>query len=291
MTEDERRKKKVKNQEIVGDKHFVQTKRRERKVRKGRMRRERLRIFLRFLFILAAAYCMYFISKLPQMYLPKNAFTIVNSEAVQIINNNIVPTHKILTVLSSIPVPNKPVYMAKTSEIEKAIKQLAPVEDVYVRRYAFPARIQIIIKERIPVLLIAPDVKAEPVAYFTQDGKLIGREYLPLNSNIHPLLVLSYGNKGDDYKNWNLERVNEIQKIARYVETYSHEKVEYIDCRDPNDIFVKIPTINIRVGKPDGLIFERIARLPSILPQVKMVESKVKYLDLSWEKVNYLKLE
>lgn len=283
--------KNPKNSEIVGDRHFVHTKQRERRVRKGRMRRERLRIFLRFLFILAAAYVMWFVSTLPMMYLPKNVFTIVNSDAVQIVNNNIVSTHKILTTLSHIKVPNSPIYMAKTNEIEKALKQLPPVEDVYVRRYAFPARIQIIIKERIPVMLIAPDVKAPPVAYFSQDGKIVGREYLPLKTKANPLLVLSYGNKGDDYKNWDLAKINELQKIAKYIETYSKEKVEYIDCRNPEDIYVKIPTINIRLGKTDGQIFNRIARLPSILPQVKMVDSKIKYLDLSWEKVNYLKLE
>lgn len=284
-------KKNPQNPEIVGDKHFVQTKRRERKVRKGRMRRERLRVFLRFVFVLAALYIMYFVYKMPVMYLPKNAFSIVNSEAIQIINNNIVPTHKILTVLNSVKVPDRPVFLAKTGEMEKAIKQLTPVEDVYVRRYILPARMQIIIKERIPVILIAPDVNAQPVAYFTQDGKIVGREYLPLKINIKPLLVLSYGNKGDDYKNWNLDKINELLKIANYIETYSREKVEYIDCRNPNDIYVKIPTVNIRVGKPDGQIFTRIARLPSILPQVKLLDSKIKYLDISWEKVNYLKLE
>ena len=284
-------KKNPQNPEILGDKHFVQTKRRERKVRKGRMRRERLRVFLRFVFVLASLYVMYFVYKMPCMRLPHNAFSIVNSDAVQILNNNIVPTLKILTVLNSVNVPDKPIFLAKTNDMEKAIKQLTPIEDVYVRRYIFPARMQIIIKERIPVIIIAPDVKSQPVAYFTQDGKLVGREYLPLKVNIKPLLVLSYGNKGDDYQKWDLTRVNELLKIANYIETYSHEKVEYIDCRDPNDIFVKIQTVNIRVGKPDGQIFTRIARLPSILPQVKLLDSKIKYLDLSWEKVNYLKLE
>ena len=49
---EKKEKKKNNNLEIVGDRRFVQTKRRERKVRKGRMRRERLRVFLRFLFII-----------------------------------------------------------------------------------------------------------------------------------------------------------------------------------------------------------------------------------------------
>ena len=279
------------NVDIKGDKHFVQTKRRERKVRKGRMLRERLRVFLRFLFVIIAAYIMWFISALPQMYLPENAFRVENKYAVQIINNNIVPTHRILSVLQNIKVPDKPIYMARTDEIENAIKKLAPVQDVYVRRYAFPARIQIIVKERIPVIIIAPDVNAPAVAYFTQDGKIIGREYMPLKTNTKPLLVLSYGNKGDDYHKWDNNRLSEIQKIIKYIETYSKEKVEYIDYRNPNDIYVKISTVNIRVGKPDGKIYERIARLPSILPQVKLLDSKIKYLDLSWEKVNYLKME
>lgn len=283
--------KKNENVDIKGDKHFVQTKRRERKVRKGRMLRERLRVFLRFLFIIIAAYLIWFISTLPQMYLPENAFSSGNKDAVQILNNNIVPTHRILSVLQSVKVPDKPIYMAKTDEIEDAVKKLAPVQDVYVRRYAFPARIQIIVKERIPVIIIAPDVKAPAVAYFTQDGKIIGREYMPLKTDTKPLLVLSYGNKGDDYHKWDKDRLNEIQKITRYIETYSKEKAEYIDYRNPDDIYVKIPTVNIRVGKPDGKIYERIARLPSILPQVKLLDSKIKYLDLSWEKVNYLKLE
>ena len=46
-----------------------------------------------------------------------------------------------------------------------------------------------------------------------------------------------------------------------------------------------------KVLKLDESVFKRIERIPSILPQVKQVKTKVKYLDLSWEKVNYLKLE
>ena len=53
----------------------------------------------------------------------------------------------------------------------------------------------------------------------------------------------------------------------------------------------KINTVNIRLGKLDANVYKRLERLPSILPQVKLVDSKVKYLDLGWDKVNYLKLQ
>ena len=88
-----------------------------------------------------------------------------------------------------------------------------------------------------------------------------------------------------------MNKIHEIERIKNYVETYSKEKVEYIDLRNPNDVYVKIKTVNIRLGRLDDGVYKRIERIPSILPQVKMVDSKVKYLDLSWEKVNYLKLK
>ena len=126
---------------------------------------------------------------------------------------------------------------------------------------------------------------------FAKDGTLIGHEFMPLDPSIKTIKVLSYGNKGDDYKKWDINKINEIEQIAKYVSVYSKEPVEYIDMRNPYDVYVKIKTVNIRLGKLDAGVYERIKRIPSILPQVKLVDAKVKYLDLSWEKVNYLKLE
>ena len=103
---------------------------------------------------------------------------------------------------------------------------------------------------------------------------------MPLSKDYKTILVLSYGNKGDDYHKWDLPKIQQIQKI-----------VKYVDFRNPNDVFVKVKTVNIRLGKLDDTVYKRIERIPSILPQVKLVDSKVKYLDLSWEKVNYLKLQ
>ena len=277
---------------VISDgKHLVKKKRRERLIRKGRMKQERFRAFMRFFLSLFFIFSLWYVLRCPGWFMDKNAFNYVGGNSVEIINNDIVTSSKILAVLKNSNVPNVPVYMAKTDEIKKALLKLSPIENVYIRRYAFPARIQIIVRERIPVLTVAPDEKSQPVALFTFDGKLIGREYLPLNEKFKTVLVLSYGNKGDDYHKWDLNKIRRILKIKKYVEAYSKEPVEYIDLRNPNDVYVKIDTVNIRLGKPDENIFKRIERIPSILPQVKLVDAKVKYLDLSWEKVNYLKLQ
>lgn len=294
MTEKNEPKKYIspeKQKALKESKRVLKYKQRERQVRKGRLWQERLRMFLRLIFVIALMAAMYYLVKLPQWYLPKTAFTSVGSGSVEILNNNIVPSYRIMAALRSSEVPNKPIYMAKTRHIRDILRKLTPVEDVYIRRYAFPARLQIIIRERVPAIMISPDVKVTPVAFFTTDGKLIGKEYLPLKKKYNTLLILSYGNKGDDYRKWDIDKVKEIQKIAKYIETYSGEKVEYIDFRNPDDVYVKIKTVPIRLGRIDETVFDRIERIPAILPQVKIVDAKVKYLDLSWEKVNYLKLK
>lgn len=284
-------KEDIEEDSVSDAKHFVKKKRRERLVRKGRIKQERFRSFVRFFLSLFFIFALWYLLRCPGWYMDKNAFNYVGGNSVEIINNNIVPSSRILALLKNSNVPNLPLYMARTDSIKKSVMKLSPVENVYIRRYAFPARIQIILRERTPVLAIAPDEKSEPVAVYTSDAKLIGREYLPLNSNFKTTLVLSYGNKGDDYRKWDLQKIRKIAKIRKYIETYSQEPVEYIDLRNPNDIYVKIHTVNIRLGKPDENIFKRIERIPSILPQVKLVEAKVKYLDLSWEKVSYIKLQ
>ena len=66
--------------------------------------------------------------------------------------------------------------------------------------------------------------------------------------------------------------------------------MEYIDYRNPKDIYIKIPTTSIRLGSLNPSVYDKIGRLPSLLPQVKMINKKVKYIDLRWDS-NYIKLD
>lgn len=277
--------------EFIDPKRLVNTVRKKRKLRKGRKRQSIFRKFFRFIMTIVLLCGFVYISKMPQWYLPKDSFKKVAGTSVEIINNSIVKPQMIFALLKNTEVPNVPIYMAKTEHIRKEIKKLPPVKEVYIRRYAFPARLQIILKERVPVITISPDLKVQPVAAFSEDGVIMKKEFLPLDKNIKTILVLSYGNKGDDYTKWNSAKIHQIEEMVNYIETYSKEKVEYVDMRNPFDIYVKIKTVNIRLGRLDESLYKRIERLPSILPQVKLVDSKVKYLDLRWEKVFYLKLQ
>lgn len=261
----------------------------ERQVRKSRRRLNRLRALWKLFILISLIVLSYMVLKLPEWRLHTYAFDSLNSPALEIINNKIVPSQKILMALRRNQVSTKPIFLVKTDNLKESIKQLEPVQDVYIRRFWYPARLKIIVVERTPALTISPDVGVEPIAFFSTDGVLIGRDYMPLSDQFKTVRVITYG-VGDDYRNWDKTKVNNFRKLALMVEDASGEQVEYIDYRDPKDVYVKIPTVNIRLGSYNAGVYDKIGRLRTLVPQVKMLNKKIKYLDLRWDS-NFIKLD
>lgn len=281
------------NEEIQNPKYHqnrrLQQAKMQRQIRKSQRRLAMLRSLWKFMIIVFLICFGLMILKMPQWRLHKNAFDSLNSSALEIVNNRIVPSQKILSALRRNQVCTKPIFLVKTDDLKKSIMQLEPVQNVYIRRFWFPARLQIIIIERVPIITIAPDINVEPIAFFSADGKLIGRDYMPLDPDFKTVRVITYGS-GDDYRNWDKTKVNNFKKLASTIEMSSGEQVEYIDYRNPKDVYVKIPTVNIRLGSFNSGTFDKIHRISSLLPQVKMLNKKVKYIDLRWD-TNYIKLD
>ena len=261
----------------------------QRQVRKSQRRLARLRIFYKLFLIFGMIFLIWFILKMPQWRLASDAFDSLESPALEIINNHIVPEQKILSALRRNQVPLQPIFLVKTDDLKKSITQLEPIQNVYIRRFWFPARLQIIVIERTPIVTISPNLESSPIAFFSADGKLIGKEYMPLQDEYDTVLVITYGS-GDDYRNWNTQKVTNFKRLADLVEAESGEQVEYIDYRNPKDVYIKLQTANIRLGSLTAATFDKIQRLPSLLPQVKMLNKKVKYIDLRWD-TNYIKLD
>lgn len=276
--------------DIESHEREVKKRLRQRRVRGKQNSLKHVHTFCRFLLSSLLIAGVYYFVKLPALYISPDAFATSDTEVIKLINNRIVPSEKAYTLLSGFEVEHLPIFMQKTDELKKILLTLPPVEDVYIRRYAFPARMDFIFKERIPVISVIPDINSQPFAYFTQDGTLVGKEYAPYIANFHTLNILSTGYKNDAYHDWKKENVDELLRFAKYVETCSKESVEYIDYRNPDDVFVKISSIKIRLGKLDDSAFERVQRLTAILPEIKLMDVRIKYLDLRW-KDPYLKLE
>lgn len=262
----------------------------ERQIRKSQLWLSRARVVTRLVLTALLIFFGLKLVKCHQWYLHKNVFNSLNNPYLSIEHNKIVPSYKILAALRKTEVPDTPIYRFDTTEIKRDIMQLDPVENVYVRRLWFPARLQIIIEERTPILTISPKENVPPIAFFASGGKLIGRDYMPLPKSYKTVRVLSYGSKGDDYRNWDWEKIKLIEKIAKAVKLNANEEVQYVDLRNAQDVYVRVKTANIRLGKLDDTVFDRIERIPSILPQIKTLDKKIKYIDLRWKNANYIKL-
>lgn len=292
---DESQETEKEKDEYEYDENYINTRirrnKQERSVRRTNMWMRRFKIFLRFITIIALIFLCYKLIRMQQWYMSPKAFDSANSPYLEILNNKIVPDYYIIAALRKNEVPKVPIYMFNTDEIKNTIMQLEPVENVYIRRFWFPARLQIIVQERVPILTISPDENVEPIAFFTKGGKLIGRDFLPLDKSFKTIKVLTYGTKGDDYRNWDKSRVELIEKVAKAVKSVSKDPLEYIDLRNPRDVYIQIKNLSIRLGELDDTCFERIVRLPSIMPQIQTLDKKIKYIDLRWKDASYIKLE
>lgn len=272
-----------------GQRRRYKQRRLKRQIKKSQRRLNQLRALYKFVVFVALITISCVILKLPQWRLHTNAFDSLNSPALKIINNKIVPPQKVLSALRRNQVSTRPIFLVKTDNLKESIKKLEPVQDVYIRRFWFPARLQIIIIERTPMITISPDVEVPPIAFFSTDGKLIGRDYMPLPPEYKTVRVITYG-IGDDYRNWDKTKVTNFKRLAMLIEQAAGEPVEYIDYRDPKDVYVKIPTVNIRLGSFNAGVYDKTNRLRTLVPQVKMLNKKIKYLDLRWDS-NFIKLD
>ena len=200
---------------------------------------------------------------------------------------------KIINEMKKETLPNKPIYKINPANMANKIQQLTPIKRAYIRRYWLPARLIVMVEEITPVISVSPSEDAPDVAAFALTGESIGRDYLPLPDNFKTIKVLSYGNNGDDYEKWDKEKINYLNKLAKFLEVYSGEKLEYIDLRTPHNAFAKLSSVKIKLGELDVSLFERIKPIKDILssPDIIKLKEHTTYIDLSWQKVKYINLD
>lgn len=265
----------------------------QRNVRRSELMVRRLFALIRFIMVLGIIFLTYKLVNTSHWYVPKEAFNSPKNPYLKIMGNDITPEYKILNALRKTDVPNVPIYLISTIEMEKNISQIEPVKRVFIRRFWFPGRFVVMIEESKPILIISPSDNVPPIAFFTDNGRLIGREYLPLKKQYNTTLVLTYGTRGDDYRNWNEAKVKNLDKLAKTITSRSGEKVKYIDLRNPKDVYIQLQSVKLRLGELDASVFSKIEALNSILQEIKSIKSfnkKIKYVDLRWD-TYYLKLE
>ncbi len=249
-------------------------------------------LFLRALVIALIFFSGYKILTCSKWYYPQGIFYSAKNRNVAIVGTYITPPDKILNVMRKVEIPKRPLYLIDVKAFEDRIGEIKTIKQVYIRRYWFPARMLIVAEDKKPVLMICSDEKSLPVAFFVEDGTLLNADLLPKDEKYYPLKILTTGNNPEDnFVNWKKDRITELVKLAEMSEIYSGEKVEYIDIRDPQDVYIKIKTALIRIGKPDENTYSRLKAISVILPNLSKVEERIEYVDLRWDVAKYVKIE
>ncbi len=272
----------------------------KRRIKQNQLRRKARRVEIivrrlykitRFLLIVLLIYFVYRVANAHYWYLPKDIF--ITGKNVEISGNSIVSDKKILSEIRKIHLDNEPLYKINPDDMVKELEMLPPVHKAYIRRFWLPARLVIMIQEVIPAIVISPSENTPEVAAYSFDGVFISREYLPLNDKSHAVKILSYGTSEDDYEKWNLKKIMNLYRLVKETEHYSGEKVQYLDLRIPNNAFIQLETVKIRLGILDLTVFERIKELSSMMvsEDIKRLASDTKYIDLSWSDVRYINVK
>lgn len=261
-----------------------------RQARRGEILVRRIYKLCRFLFVIFIFYATYRLGATHFWYLPANIYD-EPSVHLEILGNELTSNEKILSEMRKIPLENEPLYKINPEGTTHQIEQLPTIKRAYIRRYWLPARLVVMVEEVTPAFTISPSEDAPDIAAFALTGELIPREYLPLKNKQKIPRILTYGTKGDDYDDWDKDRINKLHELSTLIEEYSGEKVEYIDIRNPHNAFAKITSVKLKLGEIDESINERIKPIQDILPQIKPLVDKIQYVDLSWKESKYLKME
>lgn len=223
----------------------------------------------------------------PLWYLNPSIFSVYPNNYLEIEGNEIVSHKQILTQLSKIKFSNKPIYMLDTNPLEQAILKLTPVKKVYIRRFWFPARLKIVIDEKTPILGISPSPSAKPISVFTEDITIINKDFLPLPESKKVFLVLTY----DDFNKWPSKNVNYLIYLCKLIEGFTRQKLVYLDIRNPNDVFVQLNEVKLRLGELDRTTFIRTKRIGDVLDESLKIKNDIDYIDLRWNKTISIKLK
>ncbi len=258
-----------------------------RKVRYIRVFFSRIRMLLRLCAVYLLVIGLWKFMHLSQWYFPQNVFKTYNSDRIEFEGNRIATNKHIFDAVKRVKIPDKAIYLIDIEPFNREILSLAPIKRVYVKRFGFPARLKIIVEEHEPAFSVAPKPDVPPLAIFTTEGTVIGAKYLPFEGMDNTFRVLTY----DDYLKWPKKNAKYLVYLAKMAEAYSSEKVKYIDMKNPDDVYIQLNTVSIRLGALDKTVFDRLAKIEAVLPQMKNLKDKVKYVDLRWEDSTYIKLK
>ena len=285
--------------------------RQRRRFHKFRMYVMTTRFFARVVVFILIVFALVKLLNLPQWYLKSDVFISYPNNSIELEGNKIVSTNQIINALKNVKLDKKPIYLLDTKIIEKSILKLPPIKNVYIRRFGIPLKLvfleskvgildiylprcivlppklRIIVNEKNPIIAVSRVPGTNPTAVFTDDNTIITKQFLPLHNFKNIYSVITY----DNFYKWNKNNVKSLVNLARFLESYSGQKLVYLDIRNPDDVFVQLTEYKLRIGELNQTVFKRTERIESVLTEAVKIKNQIDYIDLRWENYPSIKLK
>jgi len=227
-------------------------------------------------------------------------------------NTHLITRQQILPLLK--PYLGQSIPLLNTVQLAKAIKYQSSVVDyVAIRRYLFPARLTILIKEKTPwaqvsshvtevqtapiskmvdgqpVIIQAPKVQApslaKPYALLTPKGAIAlssASHLAPYSPKLYPhqhieAIMLRPQTR---YSNVYLNKLKSYIWKARHL---AGLHLQWTDARQPNHVVFHFQETEVILGHLNDSAEQRLLRVLVLLPKLKELKDAVSGVDLQWE--------
>lgn len=160
-----------------------------------------------------------------------------------------------------------PLFRIDPRLIRARLMELEAVEDVKVRRWLFPARVEIVLQERVPVVRV--EGKASPT-YLDSAGKAFT---LPPGAKPEKAIAL-----GVHLASASLAPADRTA-LRRLLDTWPKGSVGVVDMRDPASWSARIDGIRVLLGTSEALD-EKFRVFEHLIPLARQGGKRLEYIDL-----------
>lgn len=176
-------------------------------------------------------------------------------------------------ILAKLYVPQRtPLYMLRPPELAAQLRAIPAVAQVAVRRWLFPARLEIMILERQALVRVAGP-KGEPVSrWIDQEGVVFAAPAAHMEARF-PIRVHTELQPGD--------------RLPAEVQTHLFELLNAwpkgaegrLDLRKPRDVFASIAGMPVRLGEVSEIAL-KFAMFEHVRPEATKYKDRLKYINL-----------
>ena len=176
-------------------------------------------------------------------------------------------------IFSKLYVPqNTPLYMLNPQGIAAQLGAIPSVAQVAVRRWLFPARLEVMILER-QALVRVEGPKGEPVSrWIDQEGVVFAAPGAHIKARF-PIRVWTELQPGDRLP-------PEVQThLFELLNAWPKQAEGRLDLRKPRDVYAAIAGVPVRLGEVSEIAL-KFAMFDHVQPEAKKYKDRLKYINL-----------